>query len=164
MLRAGLLAVSLMLFGWALPGGAQPTLVSDVNPDPVDPLRNPATLSDFTSLGSRAVFLVGRANEAESGSELWTTDGTDAGTERLRSFFGFRTSIAGGNGRIAFFFVTAGPYPPPGPVVQPVAHGRHRRGDLCAGAEDHLLREAPRSTAARSSSWPARRRRIASPG
>jgi ELWxxDGT repeat protein len=92
--------------------------VSDGNPDPVDPQRNPATLSDLTSLGSRAVFLVGRDNEAESGSELWTTDGTDAGTERLRSFFGFQTSIAGGNGRLAFFFVTAGhSYPPPGPAA-----------------------------------------------
>ncbi len=109
--RAGLLAVSLMGLGWALPGAAQPSLVKDVNPATVDPQAAPASLSNFTSAGSRAVFLVGRGDEAESASELWTTDGTDAGTERLRSFLDVDVKVVGGNGRIAFVLVSQQDYP-----------------------------------------------------
>ncbi len=103
--RAGLLAVSLMILGWALPGAAQPSLVKDVNPGTMDPQKPPSSLWGFTSVGSRAVFLVGRGDEAESASELWTTDGTDPGTERLRTFLNDQVSFLGGDGRIAYLLV-----------------------------------------------------------
>jgi ELWxxDGT repeat protein len=111
--RAGLVAVSLVIFGWALPGAAQPSLVKDVAPGVFEPQGATSSLSGFTPVGSRAVFLVGRANETDSGSELWVTDGTDGGTERLRSFFGLNTKMAGGDGRTAFFFVSVLLFPGP---------------------------------------------------
>jgi ELWxxDGT repeat protein len=104
-IRAGLLAVSLMIFGWALPGAAQPYLLKDVAPETVDPQRPPSSLSGLTSVGSRAVFVVGRGDEDESASELWTTDGTDAGTERLRTFLDLSAQVVGSDGRIAFVLV-----------------------------------------------------------
>lgn len=106
MIRAGLLAVSLMIFGWALPGAAQPYLLKDIAPETMDPQRPPSSLSGLTSVGSRAVFVVGRGDEAESASELWTTDGTDAGTERLRTFLNLDVQVVGSDGRIAFLLVT----------------------------------------------------------
>ena len=106
MIRECVAAVSLLLCGWALPGAAQPALVKDVDPGTVDPQRNVSTLGAFTPAGARAVFLLGRTTEAEDGSELWATDGTDGGTERLRTFYGLHTGVAGGNGRIVFFFVS----------------------------------------------------------
>src|SRR3954451_14282713 len=111
MIRRCAVAVSLMLFGWILPGAAQPALVSDVAPETVDPQRQPSSLSDFISVGSRAVFLVGRADETQEGSELWATDGTDAGTERLRSFLGVRVSVVGGNGQVPFVLMSRQSYP-----------------------------------------------------
>ncbi|HEY3566998.1 MAG TPA: ELWxxDGT repeat protein [Thermoanaerobaculia bacterium] len=111
--RAGLVAVSLMIFGWAVPGAAQPYLVKDVAPGAFEPRGTTSSLSGFLQAGSRAVFLVGRDNGTDSGSELWVTDGTDGGTERLRSFFGLQTKMAGGNGRIVFFFVSTPQFPPP---------------------------------------------------
>jgi ELWxxDGT repeat protein len=113
MIRECMAVVSLLICGWTLPGAAQPALVKDVDPGSVDPQRTASTLSAFTPAGARAVFLLGRTTDAEDGSELWATDGTDGGTERLRTFYGLHTFVAGGNGRIVFFFVA--PFDP-GPV------------------------------------------------
>lgn len=112
-IRAGLLAVSLVIFGWAPPGAAQPYQVKDVAPGSFEPRGTTSSLSGFMPVRSRAVFLVGRSTEADSGSELWVTDGTDGGTERLRSFLGLNTRMAGGDGRTAFFFVSGPSFPGP---------------------------------------------------
>jgi ELWxxDGT repeat protein len=102
MIRAGLLAVSLMLLGWALPGAAQPSLLKDIAQGAVDLQRDGSSLSGFTPVGPRAVLVIGRGDDAGSISELWTTDGTDAGTERLRTFLDMDLKVVGSNGRIAF--------------------------------------------------------------
>lgn len=106
MIRAGLLAVSLMVFGWALPGAAQPSLVKDIAQGTVDLQRDGASLSGFTPVGPRAVLVIRRGDEAEPIDELWTTDGTDAGTERLRTFLNTFVEVVGSNGRIAFVQVS----------------------------------------------------------
>jgi ELWxxDGT repeat protein len=106
MVRAGLVAVSLMIFGWALPGAAQPSLVKDIAQGAVDLQRDGASLSGFTPVGPRAVLVIGRSDEAGSINELWTTDGTDAGTERLQTFLNRDVQVVGSNGRIAFVLVS----------------------------------------------------------
>jgi ELWxxDGT repeat protein len=113
MIRGLVVAMSLWVFGGVLPGAAQPRLVRDIDPGSVDPQREGAGISGLTSIGARAVFLLQRTGEADSGSELWATDGTDGGTERLRSFFGLDTSVVGSNGRIAFLFVAVPSSPGP---------------------------------------------------
>ena len=110
MLRTVFLALSLALPGWALPASAAtPTLVKDINPGPDTAPQHPPVLRDFTSVGARAVFVLNRSDENNFGSELWASDGTDAGTERLASFFNTdaRVNVIAGNGRVAFVQVTS---------------------------------------------------------
>ncbi|HEV2851512.1 MAG TPA: hypothetical protein VHC97_01795 [Thermoanaerobaculia bacterium] len=104
--RRRLLALSLALLGWALPSlaAAQASLVRDVNPSPPDGSSSTVALNNFFSLGPRAVFTVSRRTEEVSSIEIWTSDGTEAGTGTLlalpeESGLGFLAS----NGRIAFF-------------------------------------------------------------
>src|SRR5947199_10468364 len=91
-----------MVFGWALPGAAQPSLVKDIAQGTVDG----ASLSGFTPVGPRAVLVIGRDDEAGAINALWTTDGTDAGTERLLTFLDRDVEVVGSNGRIAFVLVS----------------------------------------------------------
>lgn len=105
MLRSAVLALSLTCLA-SVPLVAQPSLVRDINPAQGDTSGSPV-LGGFTSLGPRAVFTLGRPLEESSRSlELWTTDGTDAGTERLLALpddTGIR--LFASRGRIAFFTV-----------------------------------------------------------
>lgn len=105
MLRSTILA--LFLTGLiSAPLTAQPSLVRDINPAQADTSDIPA-LGNFTSLGPHAVFTLSRPLEESARSiELWTTDGTDAGTERLLPLAddqGLR--LFASKGRIAFFTV-----------------------------------------------------------
>jgi ELWxxDGT repeat protein len=100
-LRVSALCLTL-LAGPSLAFGAVPVLVRDIAQGPD---ANPLFPDHLVSVGDRAVFFL----QMESGSqeppreaELWTTDGTASGTERLRSLSGELQSL-GGNGRIAFF-------------------------------------------------------------
>jgi ELWxxDGT repeat protein len=110
MLRSGLLALSLVCLV-SVPLAAQPSLVRDVNPARGDFSASPV-IANFTSLGPRAVFTLSRPLEESLRSiELWTTDGTDAGTERLLALpddTGIR--LLASNGRIAFFAVVRSPF------------------------------------------------------
>ncbi len=60
----------------------------------------------LVSLGGRAVFFLQSDGFEETPrlQELWTTDGTESGTERLKSFPRDLFSL-GGNGKVAFFAV-----------------------------------------------------------
>ena len=86
------------LAGASLAFGATPVLVRDIDPHP---LREQGAPEQLVSLGDRAVFFL-RSNEESRLPELWATDGTASGTERLRSFSSDLLSL-GSNGRIAFF-------------------------------------------------------------
>ena len=105
MLRPAIFALSLTCLVSA-PLAAQPSLVRDVNPAQGDSSGSPV-LGNFTSLGPRAVFVLSRPLEQSSRSiELWGTDGTDPGTERLLALpddTGIR--LFASKGRIAFFTV-----------------------------------------------------------
>lgn len=112
--RRRLSAFFLALLGWALPSlsAAEASLVRDINP--AQGLGSPV-LGNFTSLGPRAVFTVSRRTEEVTSAEIWTTDGTDGGTEKLLALpEQSRLDFRGSNGRIAFFstgnlFFTPGP-------------------------------------------------------
>ncbi len=102
-LRATVLGLTL-LSGPSLAFGATPFLVRDLNQQPDDPQHAPDQL---VSVGDRAVFFLGPDSSFPDHArlpELWTTDGTASGTERLRSFFNSLLSL-GSNGRTAFFTV-----------------------------------------------------------
>ncbi|HEV7507427.1 MAG TPA: ELWxxDGT repeat protein [Thermoanaerobaculia bacterium] len=89
-----------LLAGPSLAFGATPVLVRDIDPRP---LEEQGAAEQLVSLGDRAVFFL-RANEDSRLPELWATDGTASGTERLRSFsFSGDLQSLGSNGRIAFF-------------------------------------------------------------
>src|SRR3954449_8857541 len=93
-----LLAGASLAFG---AGPATPMLVRDIEPRSDS---GQLVADQFVSLGERAVFFL-RSNgfqETPRLQELWTTDGTGSGTERLRSFSGDLFSLDG-NGRVAFF-------------------------------------------------------------
>src|SRR3954468_9816851 len=80
---------------------ATPTLVRDLDPRPHDPNGGGSLPGEFFQAGSRAVFTQQNASFAGA-SELWATDGTPAGTERLRAFPN-RLRILGSTGGVAFF-------------------------------------------------------------
>src|SRR5690349_20509667 len=66
----------------ALPAwGQTPRLVEDINPNPESGDSNP---EGFVALGDTAFF---RAMDTTTGSELWRSDGTAAGTWRLTDIF-----------------------------------------------------------------------------
>src|SRR5258708_18129420 len=101
LLRVSILCLTL-LAGPSLAFGAAPVLVRDIAQGPDGEQFFPDHL---VSVGDRAVFFLQPGFEFPEGSrdaELWTTDGTASGTERLRSFSGQLSSL-GGNARIAFF-------------------------------------------------------------
>jgi ELWxxDGT repeat protein len=81
-------------------------LVADLAPGSV-PIQG--SISGFTRLGSRAVFLRG---EQDAGQSLWITDGTVEGTSSLGVLCPpCQTAVAlGANGNVAFYRVDAG-YP-----------------------------------------------------
>ncbi len=110
MIRSAILALSLVcLVSASL--AAQPSLVRDINPAQSDSSGS-AVLGNFTSLGPHAVFTLSRPLEGSSLSiELWTTDGTDAGTERLLALpDDLGASRFASNGRIAFLTVIRNQY------------------------------------------------------
>jgi ELWxxDGT repeat protein len=102
------LLVFLLLGGALSASSAEPTLVKDVNPALADAEGNPPALSQFVSVGPRAVFVLSRLGPNDYGGELWASDGTDGGTVLLRSFISAqsRVEILGTDGRIAFARVT----------------------------------------------------------
>lgn len=83
---------------------ATPVLVRDLDPRLAGPGHPGGTLTSPARAGSRIVFVVspGQAGEAD----LWASDGTTAGTERLRSFPG-HTEVIGSTGSVVFFSETA---------------------------------------------------------
>jgi ELWxxDGT repeat protein len=91
------------LAGASLAFGATPLLVRDIDPHPS---QEQGGAEQLVSVGDRAVFFLGPDNAPDHARlrELWTTDGTASGTERLRSFSDDLRSL-GSNGRIAFFAV-----------------------------------------------------------
>lgn len=109
--RSGVLALSLACL-LPVPLAAQPSLVRDINPTLGSSLGSPV-LGNFTSLGPRAVFVLSRPLEDSSRSiELWTTDGTNAGTERLLALpDDFGVNRVASNGRILFFTVANFQFP-----------------------------------------------------
>ncbi|MFL6194290.1 MAG: ELWxxDGT repeat protein [Thermoanaerobaculia bacterium] len=112
MFRRRALAILFVLLGCALSAyGAQPTLLRDVNSAPGTPPSYNPILRGFVSVGSRAVFVLHREEGFDrTNEELWASDGTEAGTERLLALpEDTGVSVLGGNGRIAFF-LAAGPY------------------------------------------------------
>jgi len=111
MRRSRLLPVLLLLAcACGLPlRAAEPRRVADVNPSLAGPSDQPQTLlGQFFSVGARAVFVLTRNGPQDYGGELWASDGTDGGTERLRSFVSSQSAveILGSDGRIAFVRVT----------------------------------------------------------
>ncbi len=94
-----LLAGASLAFGAA---PATPMLVRDIEPRSDGDRQLVA--DPFVSLGGRAVFFLQSNGFEETPRlrELWTTNGTESGTERLRSFAGDLISL-GGNGRVTFF-------------------------------------------------------------
>ncbi|HEV7786992.1 MAG TPA: hypothetical protein VGQ28_16715, partial [Thermoanaerobaculia bacterium] len=88
------------LAGPSLAFGATPVLVRDIDPRP---LEEQGGAKQLVSLGDRAVFFL-QSNRDSRLPELWATDGTASGTERLRSLSSDPLSL-GNNGRIAFFAV-----------------------------------------------------------
>jgi len=102
------LVCGLLLTGALPASSAGPALVKDVNPD-VAPLNdNTPALSQFVSVGPRAVFVLSRRGPTDYGGELWASDGTDGGTGRLRSFVPSQSQlqVLGSDGRLAFVLVT----------------------------------------------------------
>jgi ELWxxDGT repeat protein len=99
------LVVLALLAGFPAAAGADaaPTLVRDLDPRPHDPNGGGALPGGFVQAGSRTVFLQQGASAAGPG-ELWSTDGTPAGTERLRAFPG-QLRMLGTTGGVAFFAV-----------------------------------------------------------
>jgi ELWxxDGT repeat protein len=93
----------LTLLAWpSLAFGGVPVLVRDIAQGPDGEQFFPEQL---VSVGDRAVFFLqpgAGSREPSRDAELWTTDGTASGTERLRALSGQLQSL-GGNGRIAFF-------------------------------------------------------------
>jgi ELWxxDGT repeat protein len=106
MLRSCLLVILVALLGWAaVLSAAEPSLIADLNTDRGNPNEAPL-LSDFTPVGPRAVFVVRQGKQDDEQGwqyDLWASDGTGAGTEKLRSFLTPALAMLGGNGRIAFF-------------------------------------------------------------
>jgi ELWxxDGT repeat protein len=103
LLRVSALCLTL-LAGSSLAFGATPFLVRDIEQRPIGAQLFPEQL---VSVGDRAVFFLQSDNllNAARLPELWTTDGTASGTERLRSFPNVLQGL-GSNGRIAFFAVS----------------------------------------------------------
>ena len=79
---------------------AAPVLVRDLDPRPHDPQVNPGNAAQFTRAGSRAVFV--RKISYLAPSELWASDGTPAGTGRLRTLPA-DLRILGATESLAFF-------------------------------------------------------------
>src|SRR6185295_7207428 len=94
----------LLLFAGALPGGAQLTtaeLVADLGPAPGFPLTN--YLREPTRAGGEILFI---ASDEVASDQLWATDGTSAGTRRVRDLLpGLAESYTAGQ---AFGLVAAG--------------------------------------------------------
>lgn len=106
MLRSPILALFLICLASA-PLAAQPSLVRDINLAQGSTPGVPA-LGNFLSVGPRAVFTLGRPLEELSRSlELWGTDGTDEGTERLLALpDDIGIGLFASKGGIAFFTLT----------------------------------------------------------
>jgi ELWxxDGT repeat protein len=101
MLRA--LVVLALLAGFPAAAGADaaPTLVRDLDPRPHDPNGGGGLPGGFVQAGSRTVFLQQGAFAAGP-AELWATDGSPAGTERLRAFPA-QLRVLGSTGEVVFF-------------------------------------------------------------
>jgi ELWxxDGT repeat protein len=79
----------------------EPVLVRDLDPRPHDPIGSGTLPGQFFRAGARTVFAQQDASYVGP-SALWATDGTAAGTERLRSFPG-HLRLLGAAGDVAFF-------------------------------------------------------------
>ena len=86
MRRSPLLPVLLLLVCGLPLRAAEPVLVADVNPALASSDNQSPALSQFVSVGPRAVFVVSHRGPIDYGGELWASDGTDGGTVLLRSF------------------------------------------------------------------------------
>jgi ELWxxDGT repeat protein len=82
---------------------AAQALVRDLDPRPHDPNGGGNLPGQFFPAGPRAVFTQQYASGAGL-SELWATDGTPAGTERLRAFPA-QLRVLGSTGEVVFFAV-----------------------------------------------------------
>ncbi|MFL6194292.1 MAG: ELWxxDGT repeat protein [Thermoanaerobaculia bacterium] len=111
MLRSRLLVLPVLLLGWVAASlsplsAAQPMLLRDVNPSPNPDLGPGPVLRDFVTVGSRAVFIIQNRGVDTSTAEIWASDGTDGGTERLRGFRdNARVTLLGATDRAAFYQV-----------------------------------------------------------
>ncbi|HEY0513112.1 MAG TPA: ELWxxDGT repeat protein [Thermoanaerobaculia bacterium] len=101
MLRVSAILLALLAGLSAAAPAATPAMVRDLDPRPHAPGTDGAIASQLTRAGSRAVFVHQDSGYAGE-SELWTTDGTAAGTERLRAFPG-HLEILGSTGELVFF-------------------------------------------------------------
>ena len=102
MLRVSAILLALLACLPAAASAATPMMVRDLDPRPRDPnVDYNSTSSQFTRIGSRLVFVRQTPNYAAA-SELWVSDGTAAGTERLRTFPA-RVQVLGATDGQAFF-------------------------------------------------------------
>jgi len=80
--RCRLLRLTLLLLLAAGPlVAATPTMLLDINPSGVVADDDAGVSSRFVPLGQKALVLI---DEPSTGTELWVTDGTDAGTRPLQ--------------------------------------------------------------------------------
>ncbi len=78
-----------------------PLLVRDLDPRPHDPNGAGVLPREFFRAGARTVFVQEDSGSVAPGT-LWATDGTPAGTQRLRSFPGY-LRLLGSAGEVVFF-------------------------------------------------------------
>ncbi len=97
-----LLAACLSGAAWSVPP-ATPALLRDLDPRPSGGGAGGKLPSQFVRAGARTVFAL-QATSVPGSSELWATDGTPAGTERLHAFSG-PLLLLGTTGEVAFFTV-----------------------------------------------------------
>ena len=106
-----------------------PVLVRDLDPRPNDPLVELGGAAQFSRAGSRAVFVHQRGSPGPS--ELWASDGSAAGTERLRTLPA-SLAILGATERLALWRFCAAPprQPRPRTAERALADRRHADGNL----------------------------------
>src|SRR5438270_9786409 len=101
MLRVSAILLALLAGLPAAATPATPIMVRDLDPRLNVPGAGGAAPTELVQTGSRRVFLH-QSSGFVGPSELWTSDGTAAGTERLRAFPG-HLRILGSTGEVAFF-------------------------------------------------------------
>ena len=101
MLRVSAILLALLACLSTAASAATPVMVRDLDPRRTVPGAGGAAPTELVQAGPRVVFLHQSSGFVGS-SELWATDGTAAGTERLRAFPD-HLRILGSTGEVALF-------------------------------------------------------------